>query len=498
MKRIALRPLRGVLPLLISAFACVPDGPPAAVASTTLMSWEPAAAPQQVDPSLAAALSATFRGAAQRALPAVVYVAVEREDPPRLPELRVPEDFWWFFEPEEPLELPPQVLTGTGFIYDGSGLVLTSGHVVEGASTVRVTLRDGRELDADVKGVDPTTDVAVIALRGQPGSFETIELGSSDALQVGDWVLALGNPLGLDFTVTAGIVSAKGRQLTGGDGTQLEAFIQTDAAINPGNSGGPLIDLSGRAVGINAAIYGGERYVGYGFAVPIDLARRVASDLIEFGRVRRPRLGIRVSDVTAVDAEAYGLERISGAEVNTVESGSPGARAGLRPGDVIVQIDDDPVPDATALTTRLAQMRPGDTVRLTVFRTARRLDLVATLGEFETAEEEAVAPAQPQKTSAEQILGFRVEPFTPQLARRFELPEMEVGAVIITEVETYSAAARAGVRVGQRLVLLEGETVRRVEDVERIAARLAGGEAVSLRVLDPEVGETVINFRASR
>jgi serine protease Do len=454
--------------------------------------------PQQIDTSLGAALSATFREAAQRALPAVVYVAVERDEAPRVPDLRVPEDFWWFFEtPEEPSELPPQVGTGTGFIYDASGLVLTSGHVVEGASAVRVTLRDGRELDADVKGVDPSTDVAVLALRGEEGPFPTIELGRSDALQVGDWVLALGNPLGLDFTVTAGIVSAKGRQLAG-DGTQLEAFIQTDAAINPGNSGGPLIDLAGRAIGINAAIYGGERYVGYGFAVPIDLARRVADDLVQLGRVRRPRLGIRVSDVTAVDAEAYGLDRVEGAEVNAVESGSPGARAGLRAGDVIVQVDEEPIADATALTTLLAQLRPGDTVRLSVVRGAERLSIVATLGEFEPATEEARLPAQPEEASTERILGFQVEPFTPQLARRFELPEMEVGAVLITEVAPYSAAARAGVRVGQRVLLLEGVTIRRVQDVERIAGGLHAGEAVSLRVLDPEVGETVINFRASR
>jgi serine protease Do len=209
-------------------------------------------------------------------------------------------------------------------------------------------------------------------------------------------------------------------------------------------------------------------------------------------------LGVQVSDVTAVDAEAYGLDRIAGAEVNTVESGSPGGRAGLRPGDVIVGVDDVPIDDATALTTRLAQMRPGDRVRLTVLRNARRLELVATLGEFDAPEPGAAAPAPAESTSAERVLGFEVEPFTPQLARSLGLTEMETGAVLITEVAPYSAAARAGVRVGQRILLLEGETVRRVDDVDRIAARLTAGEAVSLRVLDPQLGETVINFRAGR
>jgi serine protease Do len=184
--------------------------------------------------------------------------------------------------------------------------------------------------------------------------------------------------------------------------------------------------------------------------------------------------------------------------VNIVENGSPGARAGLRAGDVIVQVDDAQIADATALTTWLAQRRPGDTVRLTVLRGAQRLNLAATLGEFETPEARAAPSPGTESRSTEDILGFRVEPFTAQLARRFGLPEMEVGAVLITEVAPYSAAARAGVRVGQRILLLEGVTVRRTDDVERIAAQLPPGEAVSLRVLDPEVGETVINFRAGR
>jgi serine protease Do len=497
MKRATRSRAARALPLLLAA-ACLPEEKPPLLASDL---GGPAAVhasqSQGADTMLAAALSATFRTAAQRALPAIVHVAVE-QDGAETQELLLPELYRRFFElPDEPLDAPPELTTGTGFLYDPSGLVLTSGHVVGKATFVRVRLQDGRELEATIEGVDPATDVAVLRLEGNGVPFESIELGNSERLQVGDWVLALGNPLGLDFTVTAGIVSAKGRQLAG-DAGQLEAYIQTDAAINPGNSGGPLIDLGGRAVGINSAIYGGAHYVGYGFAVPIDLARRVADDLLEYGYVRRPLLGIRVSDVTAVDAEAYGLARVFGAEVNGVEAGSPADRAGLRPGDVIVRLDSDPIADATRLTTWLALRRPGDVVRLGILRAGKELSLHATLGEFPRAPEGAARRGAPERTGAEERLGFKIEPLTPDLARALGLPESEVGGLVVTAVTQYSAAARAGVRSGQRVLELEGSPVGSVEEVERIAAGLSPREAVSLRVLDPDLGETVINYRAGR
>ncbi len=485
------------LSLMLACGSAADDERGSIVANAAAAEFRTAITTQQTDTTLAAALSATFRSAAHRALPAIVHVLVERDEAPSAPEFELPEYFRRFFEfPEEPPELPPQMSAGTGFVYVASGLVLTSGHVVEGANSVRVRLQDGRELEADIEGVDRSTDVAVLRLRGGGGDFQTIALGDSERLQVGDWVLALGNPLGLDFTVTAGIVSAKGRQLAG-DGTTLEAYIQTDAAINPGNSGGPLIDLAGRAVGINAAIYGGVRYVGYGFAVPIDLARRVAADLVEYGYVRRPRLGVRISDVLAVDAEAYGLSRVFGAEVNGVAAGSPAERAGLRPGDVIVEVDGDSIPDATALTTLLAQRRPGDVVELGVIREGERLTLSGTLGEFPRADSEPDEGEEPRRSGAEETLGFRLEPLTAQLARQLGLPEDETDFLVVTDVAPYSSAGRSGVRVGQRVLELESEEVATVEDVERIAAAFEPGEAVSLRVLDPDLGETVINFRAA-
>jgi Do/DeqQ family serine protease len=462
----------------------------------------PADAPQNrpasLDTALASQLSLAFRGAAQRTLPAVVYVQTLRKGERReAQDLPIPEPFRDFFGiPEGGSELPPQQATGTGFVFDAQGHVMTNHHVVAGADRVLIRLRDGREFSAELVGGDAATDVAVLELETDGEGVPSGRLGDSNALQVGDWVLALGNPLGLDFTVTAGIVSAKGRRLTA-QPSALEAFIQTDAAINPGNSGGPLIDLRGRIVGINSAIFGAQRFVGYGFAVPINLARSVAEDLLEYGYVQRPRLGVSVSDVTAVDAEAYGLESVRGAEINTVEEGSPAREAGIEVGDVVLALDGQPVPDATALTTGLAAREPGDEVTLSVARDGGEQEIDVTLGRFDAEE----SPAGRRSGSGESAvpeawLGFRVRPLTPQMAQRYGHDWSD--GVVISEVDRYGAAAQAGVRPGQVLLEMADQEIGTVRDVRAVAEALESGSAVSLRVLDPEIGETIINFRAWR
>ena len=331
-----------------------------------------AALPSIQTDTLTTALSAAFRRAAQAVLPSVVFVSVEREPQSGIRTVPIPEPFRQFFECRQPdAELPPERNAGSGFTLDSGGHIITNHHVVAEASRITVRLLDGREWEAEMVGSDPTTDVAVIRLENVPADLPVAEFGDSDAIQVGDWVLALGNPLGLDFTVTAGIVSALGRQLRG-SATALESYIQTDAAINPGNSGGPLIDLRGRVVGINSAITGGNRFVGYGFAVPSNLARRVVDDLMKYGYVKRPRIGVQISDVTAVDAEVYGLDRVTGAEINAVEKGSPADEAGLEIGDVVLALDGAEIGNANELATALAQRNPGDEVTLTVFRDGRR------------------------------------------------------------------------------------------------------------------------------
>jgi serine protease Do len=451
-----------------------------------------AAAPAGADTAAAYALSAAFRAAAHEVLPAVVFISVEREGQVR--RAPIPEPFRYFFDiPEREFELPPQRGTGSGFIFDRKGHILTNNHVVDGATRITVRLLDGREFDAELVGGDATTDLAVLELEGEAEDLPIAEFGDSDGVRVGDWVLALGNPLGLDFTVTAGIVSAKGRQLTGRE-TALEAYIQTDAAINPGNSGGPLIDLRGRVIGINTAIFGGPRYVGYGFAVPSNLARRAVADLLEYGYVRRPRLGVRISDVTAVDAEVYGLEEVAGAEVNTVEDGSAAAEAGIRVGDVIIELDGKPIKRATDLITALAQHRPGDKVTLTIVRERKRREVTVKLGEFphpESGERKTTAEA-----SAEDILGFSVRPLSQEVADRFGY-DAEKG-VVVADVRRFSPAAGAGIRPGQLLLKINGQAIEDMADFRAATRDVEPGGVVSVRVRDPDLGETIINYRTRK
>lgn len=458
-------------------------------------------APTAIDTSAAARLSSAFRSAADQALPAVVSIQVSstrrvvRGQPPIF---RFFPDFPGL--PNAPREFDaPMQGTGSGFIFDERGYIMTNRHVVNDADRVVVTLSDGREYNATVVGTDAMTDVAVLKIEPEETSRLPVALlGDSDRLQVGDWVLALGNPLGLDFTVTAGIVSAKGRSigiLNNESEAPLEAFIQTDAAINPGNSGGPLVDLRGRVVGVNTAIASRTGYyAGYGFAIPIAVARKVASDLVEFGAVRRPRLGVGVNDVTAVDAEVYGLEEIAGAEVAQVQAGTPAAKAGLQLGDVIVALDGEKIHNAADLITRLAQRQPGERVKLELIRNGKRQNVTVELGQFDT--ESSRDRSRKARPEAEELLGFRTEPLTPERARRLDVAPDE--GVLIADVVPFSAAAQANIRPGIVLLRLNGKEVNKPADVDAIARSLEPGDVVSAVVRIPGQGETIINYRTRR
>ena len=450
--------------------------------------------------SQAQALSATFRSASSHALPAVVYIQVEKKAS-AAQQQQIPEQFRRFFglppggEDGEGGDPTPVGGAGSGFILDREGHIVTNNHVVADTDQVLVRLVDGREYNAKVVGTDEMTDVAVLKIEPKNGEqLPTTEFGNSDNLQVGDWVLALGSPLELQFTVTAGIVSAKGRQLTGNP-SNLEAFIQTDAAINPGNSGGPLVDLDGRVVGINTAIYGSDRFVGYGFAIPANIARKTVADILQYGHVRRPQLGVQIQSVSEADAEVYKLPSIAGAEVVIVQKDSPAEKAGIKLGDVVVAVDGDAVKDGTDLTTALARHQPGERVNLTIYRNGKRQDVTVTLGEFEHGEE--AAKRQPDRKPAEETLGFRVEPLTPDLARELDIER--TSGVVISNVTPLSGAFAGGVQ--PRMVLLEinGQPVKTVADVDRLAATIKLGQVVSLRVLSPQSGdELIINYRARR
>jgi Do/DeqQ family serine protease len=283
-----------------------------------------------------------------------------REDNPLLQDPM----FRRFFNMQQPIERETQA-TGSGVILDaGQGYVLTNAHVVENASSIEVTTKDNRRLKAKLVGRDPDTDIAVLQIPG--GNLTAVPIGDSDRLQVGDFVLAVGNPFGLGQTVTSGIISALGRS-PGIEG--YEDFIQTDASINPGNSGGPLVDLQGRVVGINTAILapsGGN--IGIGFAVPINMARQVMDQLLRYGEIKRGRIGVAIQDLTPDLAQALGTRHTQGAVIARVEPGSPAERAGLRTNDLVVAINGAPMRSGTELRNRVGLSRIGDEVELTVER----------------------------------------------------------------------------------------------------------------------------------
>jgi serine protease Do len=389
----------------------------------------------------------------------------------------------------------PQRGTGSGSIIDEQGHIVTNNHVVANARSLTVRLVDGREYNAELVGTDPATDIALIRIT--PGRGEQLPVatfGDSDRLRVGDWVLALGNPLGLDFSVTAGIVSAKGRRIPGSE-LQLESFIQTDAAINMGNSGGPMVDLLGRVVGVNTAIFGGgNRFVGYGFAVPSTLVQKVVSDIKTYGHARRPKLGAYVSNVTPADVQVYGLPSQQGAEISSLEAGEAAERAGLRVGDVVVAVDAVAIANADDFITTLARHQPGDRVRFTIYRDRQRRDVTVQLGEFARPRAEPAVTATGGQT--EQLLGFTVSSVTPQVAQACQLEDRS--GVVITNVRAFSSAESAGVGPCQTIREVNGQAVRRPEDVARIAGGLEPGSIVSMRVRDPRLGETLINYQIRR
>jgi serine protease Do len=443
------------------------------------------------DTTTAAALSSAFRAAATRTLPSVVFIAVEQTTlAPRADQLdRIPEQFREYFR--LPQNEQPREGTGSGFIIDSDGHILTNTHVVAEATRLTVRMMDGREYSARLVGSDVSTDIAVIKVDARPGEqFPVAALGDSENLRVGDWVLALGNPLGLDFTVTAGIVSAKGRQISDG----LEDFIQTDAAINPGNSGGPLIDLFGRVVGVNAAIFGTNRFVGYGFAVPINLARRVVGDLREFGYLRRPMLGVEIRAIRAVDAEIYNLPEIRGVFVAAVEPTGPAGKAGVRAGDVILTLDGHDMRDDTHLVTALAEARPGQPVQLGVIRDDKRQMISVTLGEFPRPPQLPSRPAEPREQT-EQVLGFTVRELTPADSERRGY-RGEGGVVVQRVIQFSDAYYTQYLREGAILLALNGRRVRSPAEVQEIARSIKPGSAISIVLFDVENGERVLNFRA--
>jgi len=364
---------------------------------------------------------------------------------------------------------------GSGLIVDPDGLILTNNHVVDGATELEVALQDGRRLPATVVGTDALTDLAVVRVDAE--GLAAARLGDSDGLSVGSWVIAVGNPFGLENTITAGIVSAKARSNV--HVAEFEDFIQTDAAINPGNSGGPLVDLHGDVVGINTAIAsrsGG--YQGIGFAIPSNLVKSVMDSLVRDGKVTRGMLGVIIQPLDPDLARSFDYDSTDGALVAEVTDGSAADRAGMKPGDIVTAIDGRPVRTVNELRNAVAATAPGTAVDLDLFRDGRRTELSVRLDERSDAQVAA------GRADAPEPLGLDLQPVTPDLAAAHGLPEDH--GLMIRAVEPGSAASRAGLEPGDVILDVQGKAVSTLRDFHEATAKadLKSGVRLTIRTGD--------------
>jgi serine protease Do len=446
-------------------------------------------------------LSEAFAAVAEHVKPSVVYIRSQRTE--HATQQRIPPGMERFFSPRFRQQPEIEQGSGSGFIVSADGYVLTNNHVVEGAEQVTVRLLDRREFKAKVVGTDPNTDVAVLKIDAR--SLPPMALGNSDDARVGEWVLAIGNPLGegLTFTVTSGIVSAKGRALNGlpgrGQGS-IQDFIQTDAAINPGNSGGPLVNVRGEVIGINSAIASETGfYSGYGFAIPINLARTVMNQLITDGKVHRAALGVSIDNVSLNDAAYVGLPEIRGVVVKDIPNeDSPARKAGIEPGDIIVAVDGKPVEYVGQLQQVIGFRKPGDVVKVEVARKGGvrktfdvKLQPLDDIPQLASATDEggdsdnAGAPSG----AAMNRLGISVEPVTADAAQELRLPAGTRG-LIVTDVTPggpswevlYDDPQRGGPDI---ILSVEGKAVRNEADLRKVLQDEKPGDIVSLRIYNP-------------
>ena len=432
------------------------------------------AAPEPIDSqTVLRLLEDAFVSVADRATPSVVNISVkpkrsapEGESPEgeeRFRQFFGPEFFERFFRRRQPEEARS---TGSGVIVDPRGYILTNNHVVENAGTVEVRLSDDRRFPGTIVGRDAKTDLAVLKIDAPAASLPVATLGDSDKLRAGQWAIAIGNPFGLDRTVTIGHISATGRTHVGV--ATYEAFIQTDASINPGNSGGPLLNIEGKVIGINTAIVSSGQ--GIGFSIPISLARDIMTQLINKGRVVRGWLGIVIQELTPELAEGFGVKQAGGVLVAEVMKDSPAEAAGLKPGDIVVEFDGAPVKDVSELQKRVAAVEPGRPAPLVVIRDKARTPLSVKIGE------QPGDTAEPNAPPKEETLGLTVEPLTPEASRQFKLTTSS--GVVVTAVAPGSSGEQAGIRPGDAILEVNRQPVSDVESFRRIIGSIKPGEVV--------------------
>lgn len=468
--------------------APAPSPSPSGAAKTP--STEPSAGPvtpKTEAPNEARVLSSAFAAVAKALRPSVVRVDVEvqrvaqrgRSPGPGSDDDGSPFRRFFQFGPGPEAEPTPSHGTGSGVVLDTRGNIITNSHVVAGATSLTVTFSDGREFTAKTIGADPETDVAVIRLDKPPADLTAARLGDSNKLEVGEWVMAVGSPLGLDQTVTAGIVSGKGRVgknvvMSGG---RVREYVQTDAKINPGNSGGPLVNLSSEVVGINTLINTGPGGA-YGFAIPINQVRAVAQDILKEGRVRYPYLGVMVGDLqnVAPDKRAQlGLADVgSGAVVSDVTAGGPAAKAGVRAGDVITDLNGKKIDSARDVIDTVSTLTIGAKVDVGLLRAGKRVAVPVTLGELPSA-------AGVGDTGAQDAFGLVLQTLTPPLAQSMGMDPNTQG-VVVAEVAPGSAAAKAGLAPGDVILEIDRKPVAaRDEALAGLRAARKGGHLLRVR-----------------
>jgi serine protease Do len=442
----------------------------------------------------AAELGEAFVAVAEHVKPAVVFITSERRE--RATARRLPPGFEDFFQ--VPRRNQIEQGSGSGFIVSADGYILTNNHVVQGADRVTVRLLDNREFQAKIVGTDPATDVAVIKIEAR--NLPIVRMGNADSTRIGEWVLAIGNPLGeaFTFTVTAGIVSAKGRLLSGlaQNRYAIQDFLQTDAAINPGNSGGPLVNVRGEVIGINAAIASETGfYSGYGFAIPINLARTVMTQLIATGHVERAVIGVSIRDASQEDAEAVGLPEIRGVVVRSfTNDDSPARKAGIEQGDVIVEVDGQRVGYVGQLQQRIGFRKPGETVRVTVIRGKGETKTFSVqLAAAPSEEPDQLASdnraERREARPSESKLGISVQALTQEDARNPTLRAVvrAGGGLAVTSVSpdgpAYQRLVDASNGLPDIILRVNGHVTRTPDDLRTAMAAVKSGQIVTLSIL---------------
>ena len=438
-----------------------------------------AQAHESAEASLAQArqFSEAFAAVAAKVKPAVVAIETARTVDVAIDEpfRENPFGYYYFRVPRGPRPRQYQEGLSSGVIvhYQDENYILTNHHAIRGAEKIQVGMIDERYFEAEIVGTDSLSDLAILKIDAK--NLSHLPLGDSDSLKVGEWVLALGTPFGLEHTVTSGIVSALGRDRF--SVKEYGSFIQTDAAINQGNSGGALVNLNGELMGINTAIVsrsGG--YQGIGFAIPVNLAKNVMQQLVEHGEVKRGLLGVMIENIDPVTAEALGMENAQGVQIIGVSPGKAAEKAGVEIGDLVVELDGEPIRNATELRSRIGATPPGTRVQLVVLREGKEKTLTVVLDQL-THEVMAAHPAKPQGTAT---LGLRVQNLTPELSRR--LGYEDTSGVVVADVQRGSEAARRGLQRGDLVQEVNRHPVKTVADFEETLGKVEGEEAVLLLV----------------